>query len=279
MIEYKRIDESVWYDFGKSLLSNKGSNKQIEFLQACSSGKDDFLNYLEKHLLKNQEAIIIGKAVYFKYKFTESEFRFPPMDTQKIIWDAFNEIPRENMTFCGFWGIIVIDMIRHDCIKPNYLASLNSISETGDYMLDSAINFNDGKKIDDCVRRILRSLCNSAPRGKRIVFNDFYLGKAYWRWSWANKVSAETSLSFKDILKIFDETNYTVFYEKMWSHKSYISQTNTLGGLMLFLKEDSLKEKLKTVIDIVSYLSAWKAIEIQPPELNKKEIEIIANNL
>ncbi len=184
------------------------------------------------------------------------------------------------MGSCGFWGYIVVQMIKYDCIKSDYLASnLNGVNETGVYILDNAINSNDNKKIDDCTRRILRSMGNSAPRGKRIVFNDFYLGKAYWRWNWANKMSKEISLNFEEILAIFDETSYGVFSERMHSKDSYISQINTLGGLLLFLKENNLKGKLKNVIKTISYLSAWKAIEVQSPELNKEEIVLISNNL
>jgi hypothetical protein len=150
-------------------------------------------------------------------------------------------------------------------------------------MLDNAINSNDGKKIDDCTRRILRSMGNSAPRGKRIVFNDFYLGKAYWRWNWANKMSREINLSFKEVLNTLDEKGYTEFYQAMHTGggKSYISQTNILGGLLLFLNKNPeiLVKNIKKIIDIISYLSAWKAIEVQSPELNKQEIQIIANNL
>lgn len=47
-----------------------------------------------------------------------------------------------------------------------------------------------------------------------------------------------------------------------------------------FIKnKNNLKGKLKNVIKTISYLSAWKAIEIQSPELNKQEIEKIVSNL
>jgi hypothetical protein len=60
------------------------------------------------------------------------------------------------MGYCGFWGYIIIQMIKGDCIKPDYLASeLNGVHKTGIYMLDSAINSDDGEKIDHCTRRIL----------------------------------------------------------------------------------------------------------------------------
>jgi hypothetical protein len=286
MTEYKRIDESAWSEFGKQLISskNKGSDEQIEFLQVCRNGKEGFLNYLDEKLLSDKAVIIGGKGVFFDHQFTEAEFRFPPADTQQIIWNTFEKVGRENMGLCGFWGNIIINMIRHDRITPNYLASnLNGVNETGIYRLDDAINSDDNKKIDDCVRRVLRSMCNPAPRGKRIVFNDFYLGKAYWRWNWANKMSNKIPLNFDEILGTLDEKGYTEFYQAMHTGggKSYISQTNTLGGLLLFLNKnpETLVKNIKKIIDLISYLSSWKAIEIQSPELNQQEIALIANNL
>ncbi len=281
MTKYKRINEGIWADFGKNLLKNKGSDKQIQFLQVCNNGKDDFLNYLQENLLNNQDAIIGGKDIFFNHKFTEAEFRFPPMDTQQEIWQVFAKIGREYAGYCGFWAYIIIQMIKHNCITPDYLASeLNGTYKTGVYMLDNAINSNDSKTIDDCVRRILRSMCNPAPRGKRIVFNDFYLGKVYWRWHWAHKMFDKIGLSFEEILKILDEKGYAEFSSKMHSQQSYISQKNTLGGLLLFLKENPLSAKnMGKVIDTITYLSVWKAIEIQSPELNKQEIKRIFDDL
>lgn len=282
MTEYKRIDESIWRTFGKIFLSNKGSDEQINFLQVCRNGKEDFLNYLEQNLLNNEKAIIKGKAVFFDHKFTEAEFRFPPIDTQEIIWEVFGKIEREYMGYCGFWGYVVIQMIKHDCITPDYLASnLNGVNETGIYMLDSAINSDDNKKIDECVRRILRSMGNPEPRGKRIVFNDFYLGKAYWRWNWAHKMSNKIPLSVEEILETLDEKGYAEFSGRMHSKQSYISQINTLGGLLLFLNKnpETLVKNIKKIINTLGYLSAWKAIELQSPELNKQEIKTIADGL
>ena len=104
MAVYKAIDNGTWDNFGKVLLSNKGSDRQIEFLQSCRDGKDAFLQYLDKNIFNEKDAIISGKGVFFNYKFTEAEFRFPPVDTQKIIWEIFQDVPRQNMGSCGFWG-------------------------------------------------------------------------------------------------------------------------------------------------------------------------------
>ncbi len=286
MIDHKRIDESIWSKFGKDL-SQKGKEKavlknQLEFLQACRNGKEDFLKYLEKEL-PSDKVLVDGKDVSLNHNFTEEEFRFPPRDTQQIIWNTFNKIDRENMGLCGFWGNIVINMIKDDCISPDYLASnLNGVNETGLYMLDDAIFSNNGKVIDNCSRRVLRSMgCLPQGRGKRMIFNDFYLGKAYWRWNWADKMSNEDlGLSFEDVLNTLDEKGYTTFSEKMHTGNSYISQTNIFGGLLLFLYNNPLAGKtIGKIISAVSFLSSWKAIEIQTPELNRIEIKKIASSL
>ena len=150
------------------------------------------------------------------------------------------------------------------------------LCERGNTSLMRRYNLTTKKTIDGCVRRILRSMCNPAPRGKRIVFNDFCLGKSYWRWAWAEKMCDPTGLSFKDILKILSDKYYATLSEKMHSGKSCISSDKVFGGLLLYLKSVKSNKmgggKLRKIIDRLSYLSAWKAIEVQPAEMNKKEI-------
>ena len=287
MSNYKKFDENVWLEFGKGLLVNKGSYEQKKFLQICRSGKAEFLRYVDERLLSVENSTVDGMTLDFDYRFSESEFLYPPKDTQKYIWDKFEGIPTEEKHSFGFWGYIMINMIENGCIKPDYLCSkLNGITETGIYVIDQALRdgTNNPKIIDDCVRRALRSLCNPAPRGKRILFNDFYLGKSYWRWHWAYQMSQLTSLGSEQILKVLDGEYYAVFSAKMHSGKSYIGSQNVLGGLLLYLHEanaDGKKitsGKLKEIIDKISYLSAWKAIEAQNPIVNHEEIRKMAQS-
>ena len=297
MTEYRQFNEQKWNEFGKGLLTGKDlerkEEKQKEFLQICRSGKTDFLNYIDEHL-PCENSVIGNDPIGFEHKFSETEFLNPPEDTQKIIWNAFKDLPLEIKSSFGFWGYVIVNMIKGGSIKSDYLASdLKGIDETGVYVIDKAlrpIKSKDeetirakAKAIDDCVRRILRSMCNPAPRGKRILFNDFSLGKSYWRWHWAGKMSDFLKLEFEQILKIFTQTHYGEFSEKMHSGGSYISQKNVLGGLLLYLQqarkgknEKEGKEQFRKIIKNISYLSAWKAIEIQKPELNQKEIEEIS---
>ncbi|MDD9875080.1 MAG: hypothetical protein OXU22_06035 [Gammaproteobacteria bacterium] len=283
MAEYKKIDEKVWQDFGKSILAEKGSEKQREFLDACRAGKDDFLRYV-RDIYAVDNNVIGEQDVGFKHRFSKGEFRHVPKDTQQVIWNAFKDIPVDDVSSCGFWGHVVITMIDDGLIEPEFLASgLNGDTDTGSYVIDKALQSNDKKQIDGCARRILRSLCNPAPRGKRIVFDDFYLGRSFWRWCWSERMSTIIKLQRDEILKILDENYYAPFSAKMHTGRSYISAENILGGLLLYLKGVNKKKvggkRLGKIIDSISRLSAWKAIEIQSPSLNKKEIQTISKIL
>jgi len=282
MTEYKKIDEYTWREFGKSLLDQKGSEKQREFLRACRAGKGDFLQYV-KAVCPVDDNVIGEQDTGFKYKFSRGEFRHVPRETQEVIWNAFKGIPVDAVSSCGFWGYVVITLIDNDMIEPEFLATgSNGDAGAGGYVIDMALQSDDEKQIDLCVRRVLRSLCNDAPRGKRVVFDDFYLGKAFWRWCWSERMSAIINLQRDEILKILSESYYADFSAKMHSGKSYISAKNILGGLLLYLKgvaKDMSGTKLKKLIDHISHLSAWKAIEMQSPEINKREIQAISKVL
>jgi len=282
MTEYRKIDEQIWHDFGKNLLAKKGSEKQREFLHACRAGKDAFLRHVSA--VYTGDDVIGEQDVGFKYKFSRGEFRHIPRDTQRIIWNTFQNIPVDDVSSCGFWGHVVITMIDNDLIEPEFLATgSNGDAGAGSYVIEKALQSDDEEQIDLCARRVLRSLCNPAPRGKRVVFDDFYLGKAYWRWCWSERMSATINLHRDEILKILSESYYADFSAKMHSGKSYISAKNILGGLLLYLKDAAEKnlsgEKLRKIIDRISRLSVWKAIEMQSPELNKREIQAISKVL
>lgn len=285
MTEYKRIDEQAWREFGKSLLTPKtsmGSEKQREFLRACRAGKTDFLRYISAVYTGND--VIGERDIGFKYKFSRLEFIHAPRDTERVIWNAFKGVPVDYVSSCGFWGHVVITLIDNDMIEPEFLAAgSNGDAGSGGHVIDKALQSNDEKAIDECVRRILRSLCNDAPRGKRVISNDFYLGKAYWRWCWSERMSTVIKLTQDDILKILHKKYYATFSDKMHTGKSYISAKNILGGLLLYLKGVAQKNirttELGKLIDHISHLSAWKAIEMQSPELNKREIQAISEVL
>jgi hypothetical protein len=58
-----------------------------------------------------------------------------------------------------------------------------------------------------------------------------------------------------------------------------VKEPNKLKKVQFAREVITNNDKFNNVIKTISYLSAWKAIEVQPPELNKQEIQMIANNL
>ena len=278
----QRLDSKLWNNFGNRLLEGKDLDTQTEFLEACKS-KDSFLKYINDEL--QIEKLDFGSSVGFDYQFTEAEFCSPPEDTQKTIWQTFSQfkLSRHDMSDVCFWGRVMLDLIDKSSFKPEWLAAnSNSASEEGVYSIDSALKSQEEKKLDKCVRRVLRSLCNPKPRGKRIVFFDFPLGKSWWRYYWADRMSKHIELDFEKLLEILDLANYQVLAERMHSNRSYISFPNIFGGLLLFLDTTSESINSKTLEKIIinlAYLTIWKSIEMQCPYLICDEIDKIYGSI
>lgn len=281
----KRYPRQEWYDFGKQLLERRGSNEQREFLEACLSS-DTFLAYMDEHLpLDNIEGdSALGS---FDYQFQELEFIDPPLEpTQKYIWEVFRPTDsdgNEEIYADGcFWGIAVREMVQCGLVEaPSLAVNIGETHENaGITNIEDALNVEDesvAKAVDDCVRRILRSMCNAAPRGARAVFYDFPLGRSWWRWHWAERMAGLLALDRDYILeRILTGANYGIIAEKMHSGRSYLSPDNVFGGLILFLRDRHGAplpgRRLRKVIDELAAQSAWQAIELRPPADNQNEI-------
>ena len=283
--------------------------KQKLFLESCKCRKK-FLNYMDKNLTSKPNSIVGDTDVTLDFDrggLTEQEFINLSMSgDEQVIWDRFQSAGNDVLSF-GFWGYATLDMIgnkRKEYIEPSFLARTGNGEKTIDEALkriygaleiiNEALKNNTSlqkidkiDRIDKAVRRsdktvrgILRSMCNPAPRGKRVIFNECYLGKSYWRWYWADKMSYHITLSPKQIRGALNTKSYAVFAEKMHTGKSYIGSERLLGGLLMYMHESEPDaKKLKKIINQISYLSAWKALEMQDSDGNKREIQEISNRL
>ena len=269
------LNSESWADFGQRLLTKNDASTQIEFLEACRS-RDSFSAYISNTL--KPKNLNFDTSIFFDHRFTQNEFFSPPEDTQKLIWDTFNQYPHEFMSDNCFWGGIMLELIDNCDFEPAWLAANNG--EDGDYSIDMALKSPENiKSIDNCVRRILRSMCHPRPRGKRVVYFDFPLGKSWWRYYWANKMSEHISVDFERILEIMDPSIYQALVERMHSSRSYISFPNVFGGMLLFLDEipDSVNHKdIGKIANHLAYLIIWNSIEIQEPKLICKQISLVS---
>ena len=284
MSERKRYPRQRWHDFGNRLKKIKGGSEQREFLEACLS-RDDFIEYMNEYLpmdgIDGDSAL--GK---FDHQFTELDFIDPPKSTQKYIWEAFaptDEGDDELYEDCCFWGVVIREMIERELIEePSWLAAGASDTHNGAGQdnIDNALSAegeDEDTVMDKRVRRVLRSMCNPAPRGARIVFNDFSLGKSWWRWRWAERMSGLLDMERDDILTgPLTRGNYASIAAKMHTGRSYLSPDNVFGGLILFLRDPQGAQlpgkHLEKVIDELAAQSAWQAIELRPAADNRNEI-------
>ncbi len=283
MGQRKRYPKQEWHDFGKRVLLSKGGTEQAqrEFLEACCS-KEEFLEYMDDYLPVDS---IEGCSALgdFDYRFSEHEFIEPPPTTQKEIREGFaladgggNE---ELYADVCFWGVVMREMVERGLVQASWLAANASDThdEAGLSNIEDALSAEDdasAKARDRCVRRILRSLCNPEPRGARVVFDDFPLGKSWWRLHWAERMAELLGIGRDDILQILTGPRYAIIAEKMHSGRSYLSPENVFGGLILFLREEESLPAgdLPRVIDALAAQSAWRAIELRSPKENRDDL-------
>ena len=292
MTERKRYPRQEWYNFGKGLIEQPDEDKQREFLEACLS-RETFLEYMNDHLPTDN---IDGCSALgnFDHQFTELEFVEPPLETtQKYIWEAFGPTEaggnEELYADCCFWGVVVREMVERGLVEAPWLAAGagDTHDDAGRDNIENALSAEGkdaAKAMDDCVRRILRSMCNPRPRGARIVFNDFPLGKSWWRWRWAERMAGVLHIEREDILgQALGSSNYAIIAAKMHSGRSYLSADNVFGGLILFLRDPQGAQlpgkRLGKIIDELAAQSAWQAIELRAPVENRDELERLHRGL
>lgn len=283
--ESNRLHERTWADFGKKLLETKAGRVQKEFLDICLSGKDGFMQYLHEHLLATAGNVLDGGIADIEHDFSEREFLFLPKSTQQVIWNTFRNEPFARMHSCGCWGYQVIRLVETGRIEARHLAANpEGEFETGHFAIETAFNA-PAEKMDSCVRRILRSMCNPAPRGMRVVFKDFAISKSYWRWHWTARMHQHIGLGFDQILDIFDGACYAELSEKMHSSESHLESGNVLGGMLLFLFAEQqagrpvTSRHIRSIVDNIGGESVWKKLETQDPQTNQTEIANIAKSL
>ena len=268
------LDSKLWNDFGDRLLQKNDVTRQKKFLAACTS-RDIFLKYLRSELQTDNFGF--DSLIRFDYQFTESEFFSPPEDTQKTIWERFNKFNLSPICMSDecYWGRVMLDLIERGKIEPEWLAANSSNTSEGAQLIDHALKSHKEKEIDTCVRRILRSLCNPRPRGRRVIYSDFPISRSWWRYYWAHWMSDHLELELERILEILESSIYHMLAERMHSGRSFISFPNIIGGLLLFLdkaQEPINTDALRQITNKIAYLIIWKALEMQNPSLVCDEI-------
>ena len=223
--EYREFIDSEYSKLRRGLLAQKGSARQEEFLVAAKSSHC-FVDYLTSRV-GTQGAADIALT---DSPMSESEFSAPPSDTEARLYDSWAEVDPRTACRTTFWANVTCRHVRNRRIRSAYLAGDLSNSAGGAARIDKALAHRGSKRpkvLDDCVRTILRRLGGiPEQRGKRTVYVDCPLARAWWREWLARQIAkgdAEVIRRVRMVLRI----NQT-YWEKIVDR--IVSRNSTFGS-------------------------------------------------
>ena len=181
----KEFDSSRYGDIRKSLIKEKGSETQIQFLEATLSNSK-FIKWIRDELDANASGA--KQLTLFPRKLTESEFKDSPPKVEKKAFEAWSELTPSIACRSEFWACATLNHIEKGIIDSSFLAAPSNSSISGLTRIDTALAMDretaKGKKaIDDVTRTILRRFSGlpEARGGLRSIYVNCSFGKAWWR--------------------------------------------------------------------------------------------------
>ena len=258
--------------------SLRGGDAQRDFLTKARDNDWDFCKVIRKWGLQGRDEPPVPNG-----QWSEKEFVDPPSCTESIIVDTWKNLTPAEASREETWFSINLTMIEKGVIKSSYLAGESSRDTTGRDFISDALRGNDSDKVDRCVRRILRRLGGVMERGRRTVYLDCPLARAWWR----HRYACETNESFEhnvgdlsDLLR--KKPIWNEMIPAMTSYLTLIGDSNIRPSLISFLErnlsEASEKKefKIKDLILQIGRRSEIQALGSLPPQ---QVFEIIRNDI
>ncbi|MCY4444863.1 MAG: hypothetical protein OXC02_00120 [Rhodobacteraceae bacterium] len=283
-ISFIEFDADKFSNLQRNLLKpkNKGSEQQCKFLERVIDSSN-FCTELEKMLPQGIEE---NKLPDLVTKMTEAEFKDPPWDTEKRIYSIWKNIPPRIACRTTFWAYITYQQIKSDRIKSSYL--VGGRGSTGKNCIHEALNSNDRKEIDKCIREVFRRLGGlKLARGNRSIYVDCILARAWWRERLVEEVAkgdCELEVYVRDAVRISQS-----YWEKLVtfivSRNSVFGSTEIRSKFIKILGEElatdpnSPMQKIENLVLASKTLSSVQAsLELSildPKEIEEKMLDII----
>ena len=178
---YRELDEARYLQLQTSLLREKGSVQQREFLEALREN-NDFIEFIDERVRTSEGSQIPT----FDGPLTESSFKEPTEDQEHSMYQLWQKTPPSVACRVSFWAGVTLEHVRSGKIsQATWLASNGGITESGEERVDRALSITGeegAKSVDDCVRTVFRRMSGlPAARGNRSVFVNPTFGRAWWR--------------------------------------------------------------------------------------------------
>lgn len=175
----RQFQDIAYTRLRRALLKTKGSDKQKHFLEHVRE-TDSFVT-----LMSEIETVGTIDMDLAPWPLTESEFKDPPLDTERALCKSWSRITPAVACRSTFWACLTLEHIRHGRIQSVYLAANGGALPGGAERIDVVLNDRTARApqlIDSCVRTVLRRLGGLPEvRGNRSVYVDCPFARTWWR--------------------------------------------------------------------------------------------------
>ena len=175
----KELTDADYTQLRRSLLRNKGGELQIDFLESVRETP----SFLE--VFSGVPTVGSFEVALAPCPMTENEFKDPPADTERALYQSWSEIAPSVACRSTFWTCLTLRHITNGYLDSVYLAANGGNLPGGAERIDHALADSTSRRpvrIDSCVRAVLRRLGGLPEvRGNRSVYVDCPFARAWWR--------------------------------------------------------------------------------------------------
>ena len=285
-MQYQEFDDGTYTYLRKSLLKEKGSALQKDFVAALQSRKS-FLKYIESKIKikKAKETPCLNE------RLTESEFKEPPKIIERNLFALWKEIPPAIACRVAFWAMIALRHIESEIIEASFLAANGSSQGGGLERINQALKQDNKTEIDSIVRTAIRRMSGlPEARGNRSVYVNCSFARAWWRGYLSEEVCRSTSAQHDKVYKTLSRSQD--YWEKLIT--LVVSRNSVLGDskvrvALIWALSDLVNQweyghlfigkNLEKITRRIGIRSAWQELGVFSVEELKQiiEQEIIVN--
>ena len=195
---HKRLNDEAYTRLRKSLLKEKGSDIQRQFIDAARSS-DAFVSFIRKD---HEVTVESGEDFMLLHeKLPEGDYQELTSYTEKKLFELWKDIPQATACRVTFWGEVTLRHIENGYIEASYLAGDRQSHSGKIRIVDALKGEGDPEKIDRCVLTILRRMSGlPEARGNISLYVNCPFASAWWRGLWAAEVSQTTGEKQESIL-------------------------------------------------------------------------------
>ena len=236
--------------FRKTMLRSRGSDAQRGFLEDVRDTGTFLMRTAQIPTTGLTTAPVIPEPL------TESEFKEPPITTERTLYDTWSVLPPATACRSTFWAQVTLDHLRQGRIQSSYLAANGGSLPGGLERIDHVLadtSERGARLIDLCVRTVLRRLGGLPEvRGNRSVYVDCPFARAWWREHWIEHASHGDPQLAKHLRTVMrtSQTYWEKFIDRVVFRNSTFGDQNLrsafLRALARFVQDNPETQVLRT---------------------------------